>query len=78
MVFEVQTRTTGGELRFWPTLKEAMTHAEQNVLVWKVSFPVGPPENCERCRLVKNGSGSWVYEDIMQPIEKALKNEQNG
>lgn len=67
MVFEVQTRDESGELRFFPTLKGAFAYARDNPSIWKVSFPVGPEENCERCRLVKK-EDVWVFEDIMSDV----------
>lgn len=50
--FEVQTRSEKNGLRTFPTIKEAMQHAEEDETVWKVSFPVA---NGERVRLVRGG-----------------------
>jgi len=72
-VFEVQTRDVSGELRWWSTLKEALAYAKENETVWKISFPVGPPENGERCRFVRSEEGCWFYEDIVAAVQAELE-----
>ena len=62
--FEVQTRTHCGELKYWPSLKDAFLWASANEDVWKISFPAGPSE---RCRLVKKND-EWVYENILDEV----------
>lgn len=59
--FEVQTRTHCGELKYWPTLRDAFIYAKSNEDVWKISFETVPGE---RCRLVKEGDDKWSYEDL--------------
>ena len=61
---EVQTRNALGELKFFPTVTEAMEYAEAHEDVWKVSF--GLP-NGERVRLVRKES-CFVYEDIITEV----------
>jgi hypothetical protein len=67
-----QTRDEIGELRYFPTLKEAMDYANEHDSVWKVSWALH--EGSEfRCRLVfDEDSDIWQYE----PIEacRLLKN----
>jgi hypothetical protein len=58
---EIQTRDNNGELRFFTSMKEAMSYANSNHGVWKVSFSL---PNGERVRLVRLVSDSWMYEAI--------------
>jgi hypothetical protein len=74
--FEVQTRSKCGELRFFPSLKEALAHAETDNDVWKVSFAL---ESGERVRLVRRWKlpstlkprDTWEYENILEEVERA-------
>jgi hypothetical protein len=80
--FEVQTRSKSGELRFFPSLKEAFAHAETDDQVWKISFAV---ESGERVRLVRQWRlpstveprSNWVYENILDEVLKQLKKEEH-
>lgn len=65
---EVQTRSSCGELKYFPTLREAQDYADENPEVWKISFALSTGE---RVRLVKREAG-WVWEDIMREVEKEL------
>lgn len=72
--FEVQTRSEDNGCRYWPTVAEAVAHADQDLTVWKVSFNAGR----ERIRLVRRATSSatvwrsgWVYDPIVLP-EKRL------
>ena len=56
----IQTRATGGELRYYATLTMALIDAQKNKEVWKISFNTATGE---RVRLVRTEDG-WVYESI--------------
>jgi len=67
-LMEVQTRSSCGELKYFPTLREARDYADGNSEVWKISFALSTGE---RVRLVKRDAG-WVWEDIVWEVEKEL------
>ncbi len=68
---EVQVRFEDGELRYFPTLKEALLVADRtgDPTVWKISF--GLP-NGERVRLVRlHHGGPFVLDQMDQYIDAA-------
>jgi hypothetical protein len=65
---EVQTRSETTGLRYFKTLDEAFSHAEEDDTVWKISFIFGK----ESVRLVKRGD-VWAYTDMMAYIEAEHK-----
>lgn len=71
--FQVQTRAVGGELRYFPTLKAAVGHAEADKDVWKISFDL---PNGERVRLVRHWLDEehslFEYSDLMEEVKDVL------
>lgn len=71
--FPVQTRGEKSELRYFPSLIEAIEYANANPDVWKVSVSV--EGTYQRVRLVRHNPNwltrlfgakpKWVFEDIM-------------
>jgi hypothetical protein len=59
----VQTRSDGGELKYFDSLKEAFEYAEKHHDVWKISFNFGN----ERVRLVRDEEypSQFVYVPII-------------
>lgn len=55
--FEVQTRTEDGTCRYFATLKQALSHADSDINVWKISYtlPTG-----ERVRMVREAAENGV------------------
>lgn len=66
---KIQTRSEENGIRNFWTLSDALTHANNNLDVWKISFST---ETGERIRLVRKdvpmgdmGTGAlWMYEPI--------------
>jgi len=58
---EIQTSSQTGDIRFYRTLESALTEAQLDTKVWKVSFNA---EDGTRIRLVRTIEG-WVYENVM-------------
>jgi len=71
---EVQTRSVQGELRFFPTVKEAFAEAEKNQDIYKVSFGL---TSGERVRLVRGEDNRFFYEDIMTEVLKNLEKDDD-
>lgn len=62
---EVQTRDDVGALRFFNSVMEAFTYAEENKAVWKVSFWVHQEIHAERVRFVRGPDNTWIFEPII-------------
>ena len=62
---EVQTRNANGELKFFPTVKEAFDYADEHSDVWKVSF------DGTRFVRIEAVDGRWVWD--YQPMDKIVE-----
>lgn len=59
---EIQTRGEISGLMYFDTLESALSYAEKNKDVWKISFSI---HSGERVRLVKDVvQGVWVYDPL--------------
>jgi hypothetical protein len=75
-VLEIQTRSHTGEIRIFPSLKEAMAETEKDTEIWKVSFSL---PNGERVRLVRRFQNEPFrleqMDELLEIIEKIEKGE---
>ena len=64
VMIEYQTRNIDSELKFFNTLKEAITHADEDNGVWKISWI--------------DEYGAWVFENMSDIIANAEQEHNKG
>lgn len=69
----IQTRSTTGELKYFPTLRRALDAAEIDSNIWKISFAINAGE---RCRLIRD-SGEWVLRQMDEAVAQIIADERN-
>lgn len=66
--YRYQTRSESTGIDYHETMAEAISAAEKDQSIWKISFSTAD----ERIRLVRNGD-CWVYEPLMNEVSKAME-----
>ena len=69
---EVQTRSEEGEIRLFPSFKDAHFEAKRDPKIWKLSFSL---PNGERVRLIRVGE-EFVLQQIDDIMEAAIKDKK--
>lgn len=54
--FDIQIKSTGGQVQFYTTIREAVKQAEKDPTIWKISFNIA---SGERIRLVRVEPTFW-------------------